>query len=101
MYDKLTWDDVRIPIFWPVFGYATKTWRQFELTERHSGTVKWFDNRKGFGFIQRDKVGDDVFVHFREIRGEGFKTLLEGQRVEFGLIERGRGFAAEDVVPLE
>ena len=46
------------------------------MTERHSGTVKWFDNRKGYGFIQRDNVGDDVFVHFREIRGEGLKLLL-------------------------
>ncbi len=69
--------------------------------ERHMGTVKWFDNRKGYGFIQRDNVEDDVFVHFREIRGEGFKTLYEGQRVEFGLITRDKGFAAEGVTILE
>ena len=71
------------------------------MSERHSGTVKWFDNRKGYGFIQRDDVGDDVFVHFREIQGEGFKTLLEGQKVEFDLIERDKGFAAENVAPVE
>lgn len=71
------------------------------MSERQSGTVKWFDNRKGFGFIQRDNVDEDVFVHFREIRGEGFKTLFEGQRVEFGLIEREKGFAAEDVATIE
>lgn len=67
---------------------------------RHHGTVKWFDNRKGFGFIERDNETDDVFVHFREIRGEGFRMLAEGQRVEFGLIQRDRGFAAQDVIPI-
>ena len=71
------------------------------MSERHGGVVKWFDNRKGYGFIQRDNVEDDVFVHFKEIRGEGFKTLFEGQRVEFGLIERDKGFAAEDVATVE
>ena len=71
------------------------------MSERHSGVVKWFDNRKGYGFIQSDNVEEDVFVHFREIRGEGFKTLFEGQRVEFGLIERDKGFAAEDVATIE
>jgi len=71
------------------------------MSERQTGTVKWFDNRKGYGFIQRDNVDDDVFVHFREIRSEGFKTLFEGQRVEFSLIERDKGFAAEDVATLE
>ena len=71
------------------------------MTDRQSGTVKWFDNRKGYGFILRDPEGDDVFVHFREIQGDGYKTLFEGQRVEFGLIERDKGFAAESVAKLE
>ncbi len=71
------------------------------MSERCSGVVKWFDNRKGYGFIQRDNVGDDVFVHFREIQGEGFRTLFEGQKVEFGLVEREKGFAAENVTTLE
>ena len=71
------------------------------MSDRFSGVVKWFDNRKGYGFIQRDEEGDDVFVHFREIQGEGFKTLFEGQKVEFSLIERDKGFAAEDVITRE
>lgn len=71
------------------------------MTDRQSGTVKWFDNRKGYGFILRDPEGDDVFVHFREIQGDGYKTLFEGQRVEFGLIERDKGFAAENVSKIE
>ena len=71
------------------------------MSDRYTGVVKWFDNRKGYGFIQRDGEGDDVFVHFREIQGEGFKTLFEGQKVEFGLIQREKGFAAESVSTVE
>lgn len=59
------------------------------MSERHTGTVKWFNERKGFGFIEQEG-GDDVFVHYREIRGEGFKTLNEGQRVEFTLTTRDK-----------
>ena len=70
------------------------------MSERHNGTVKWFTERKGFGFIARDD-GADVFVHYREIRGDGFKTLAEGQRVEFSLVTRDKGPAAEDVVPAD
>jgi len=69
-------------------------------SERHNGTVKWFNERKGYGFIAQEN-GDDVFVHYREIRGEGFKTLAEGQQVEFGLVTRDKGPAAEDVVPTD
>ena len=70
------------------------------MSERHTGTVKWFNERKGYGFIAQEN-GDDVFVHSREIRGEGFKTLAEGQQVEFGLVTRDKGPAAEDVVPTD
>ena len=70
------------------------------MSERHTGTVKWFNERKGFGFIEQEG-GDDVFVHYREIRGEGVKTLNEGQRVEFTLPPRDKGHAAEDVSHLE
>ena len=70
------------------------------MSERHNGTVKWFNERKGFGFIARED-GADVFVHYREISGDGFKTLAEGQRVEFSLVTRDKGPAAEDVVPAD
>ncbi len=63
---------------------------------RESGIVKWFNTSKGFGFITRD-AGDDVFVHFRSIRGQGHKTLFEGQRVEFNITEGDKGLQAEDV----
>lgn len=63
---------------------------------RESGTVKWFNTSKGFGFITRDN-GDDVFVHFRSIRGQGHRTLFEGQRVEFEITEGDKGLQAEDV----
>jgi CspA family cold shock protein len=66
------------------------------MAERETGTVKWFNNTKGYGFIERD-TGDDVFVHFRAIRGEGFRTLKDGQKVEFNLIESQKGLQAEDV----
>ena len=70
------------------------------MSERQTGTVKWFNERKGFGFIELEG-GDDVFVHYREIRGDGFKTLNEGQRVEFTLTARDKGPAAEDVSPVD
>ncbi len=64
---------------------------------RDTGTVKWFNTSKGFGFISRDS-GDDIFVHFRAIRGEGHRVLVEGQRVEFSVMNRDKGLQAEDVV---
>lgn len=67
---------------------------------REAGTVKWFNTSKGFGFISRDS-GDDVFVHFRAIRGEGHRILVEGQRVEFTIMMRDKGLQAEDVVPTD
>ncbi|KMM36969.1 cold shock domain-containing protein [Guptibacillus hwajinpoensis] len=60
------------------------------------GKVKWFNNEKGFGFIERED-GDDVFVHFSAISGEGFKSLEEGQTVEFEIIEGDRGPQAANV----
>ncbi|MGH8480103.1 MAG: cold shock domain-containing protein [Gammaproteobacteria bacterium] len=66
------------------------------MSEREKGTVKWFNNSKGYGFIQRDK-GDDVFVHFRAIRGNGYRSLQDGQRVEFSIKEGQKGLHAEDV----
>ena len=66
-------------------------------TGREMGTVKWFNVTKGFGFITRD-IGDDVFVHYRAIRGEGHRTLTEGQRVEFVVVDKDKGLQAEDVI---
>ena len=63
------------------------------------GTVKWFNNEKGYGFISRE-AGDDVFVHFSAITEEGFKSLEEGQAVEFEVVEGDRGPQAENVVKL-
>ena len=61
------------------------------------GTVKWFNDSKGYGFIAQS-AGDDVFVHFSQILGDGFRTLKEGQEVEFELRETDRGLQAEQVV---
>lgn len=61
------------------------------------GRVKWFDDRKGFGFIERDD-GPDVFVHFSVIQGEGFKSLAEGEAVEFEIVEDQKGLRAVNVV---
>ena len=66
------------------------------MASRETGTVKWFDNAKGYGFIQRPQ-GDDVFVHYRSIRGDGFKTLQEGQTVQFNIVQGQKGLQAEDV----
>ncbi|MBI5971667.1 cold-shock protein [Staphylococcus devriesei] len=63
----------------------------------NNGTVKWFNADKGFGFIERED-GDDVFVHFSGIAGEGFKTLEEGQKVDFDITEGQRGEQATNVV---
>lgn len=67
-----------------------------EDADREAGTVKWFNTSKGFGFISRDQ-GDDVFVHFRAIRGDGHRALVEGQRVAFVVARREKGLQAEDV----
>ena len=66
---------------------------------RETGTVKWFNTTKGFGFIARDS-GDDIFVHFRAIRGDGHRILIEGQRVEYSVISSDKGLQAEDVAEL-
>ena len=65
-----------------------------------TGTVKWFNEEKGFGFIAPENGGSDVFAHFRQITGDGFKTLTEGQRVEFNITQGQKGPQAEDIRPL-
>ena len=70
------------------------------MTVREQGVVKWFNDTKGFGFIQRSG-GDDVFVHFRAIQGDGHRSLRDGQRVEFSVVKGQKGFQAEEVQPLD
>lgn len=65
---------------------------------RVNGTVKWFNDEKGFGFITRDDGGKDVFCHHSAIQGEGFKSLSEGDKVEFDVVDGQKGPAAENVV---
>jgi CspA family cold shock protein len=69
------------------------------MSEKEQGTVKWFNGSKGYGFIQREQ-GDDVFVHFNAIVGDGYRNLEEGQRVEFTVTQGQKGPQAENVVVL-
>jgi CspA family cold shock protein len=66
-----------------------------------TGTVKWFNDAKGFGFATQDGGGPDVFVHFRSIQGQGFKSLQEGARVEYEVREGDKGPQAENVRVIE
>jgi CspA family cold shock protein len=66
------------------------------MSEREQGTVKWFNGAKGYGFISRES-GDDVFVHFNAINSTGYRTLEEGQKVEFTVTQGAKGPQAEDV----
>lgn len=63
----------------------------------NKGTVKWFNAQKGYGFITNESTGEDVFVHFSGIAGEGYKSLEEGQNVTFDIIEGNRGLQAVNV----
>lgn len=63
------------------------------------GTVKWFNDAKGFGFIEQDN-GNDIFVHFSAIKGEGFKSIQEGSRVQFEVVNGPKGPAADNVVTI-
>lgn len=70
------------------------------MSEKERGTVKWFSSAKGYGFLERE-IGDDVFVHYSAIISEGFKTLDEGQEVEFLIENTEKGPQAKDVLVLE
>ena len=70
------------------------------MAERETGTVKWFNAGKGYGFVERDNGEGDVFIHYSAISGTGFKTLDEGQRVEFDVVESDKGPQAQEVEPL-
>ncbi|MDZ7772469.1 MAG: cold-shock protein [Balneolaceae bacterium] len=69
------------------------------MAEREVGTVKWFHNGKGYGFITREE-GEDIFVHFSEVQMEGYKKLEEGQEVEFTVAEGEKGLQAQEVIPI-
>lgn len=64
------------------------------------GIVKWFDNKKGYGFIKREE-GDDVFVHYTAIKGDGFKTLQQDEKVTFDIVEGPKGLQASNVLLVE
>lgn len=66
---------------------------------RERGTVKWFNSAKGYGFIQRSE-GEDVFVHYSAIQGDGYRNLQEGAAVEFEVVKGPKGFQAANVVPV-
>ena len=70
------------------------------MSDRQQGTVKWFDNAKGYGFIVAPD-GEDVFVHYRVIEGEGYRSLSEGQRVEYVAVRTEKGWQATEARPLE
>ncbi len=69
------------------------------MAETTTGTVKWFNDSKGFGFIEQES-GPDVFAHFSNIAGDGFKSLTEGQKVEFTVTQGQKGPQAENIVPI-
>lgn len=71
--------------------------RKPKMSERQSGSVKWFNDDKGFGFITPES-GSDLFVHFRAIQGNGFKSLKEGQKVTFVAVQGQKGMQADEVI---
>jgi CspA family cold shock protein len=81
-------------------GYGTHRAPNTFQGAGETGTVKWFNDTKGFGFITREDGGKDCFVHHSAIQSQGFKSLAEGERVEFDVVQGQKGPAAENVVKL-
>jgi CspA family cold shock protein len=84
----------------PTRDQAPQLWYEVRFMARINGTVKWFNDAKGFGFISREG-GPDVFVHFSAIQGNGFKSLAEGDKVEFEIVQGQKGPQAADVTKPE
>jgi CspA family cold shock protein len=80
------------------FGFYISFLQDLSMSNTVTGTVKWFNEAKGFGFIEQQS-GPDVFAHFSAIAGNGFKTLTEGQRVQFTVTKGQKGPQAENIVP--
>jgi cold shock protein len=89
----------RVVIVDPRFGSSGKFISTKEINTMEQGTVKWFNDAKGFGFISRQN-GEDVFVHYSAINSNGFKSLQEGQAVQFNVVKGPKGWQASDVQPL-
>jgi cold shock protein len=83
------------PAYPPLCGFTR--YKEKIMPQQETGTVKWFNDAKGFGFISRDQGGEDLFVHFREIQSQGFKSLVEGQKVSFNVTQGQKGLQASQV----
>jgi CspA family cold shock protein len=88
------------PLLKPLAGTFFYITQDIIMSNTINGTVKWFDESKGFGFIEQQSGGPDVFAHFSAITSSGFKTLAEGQRVEFIVTQGQKGPQAENIVAL-
>ena len=82
-----------------VEAVINSSFKEKDMSNRQNGTVKWFNDEKGFGFITPES-GPDLFVHFRAIEGSGFRSLKEGQKVTFTVVQGQKGLQAEDVAGL-
>jgi cold shock protein len=93
------WFSAKLVLYEPRFVSSGKFNSNKEITNMEQGTVKWFNDAKGFGFISRQN-GEDVFVHYSAINSNGFKSLQEGQAVQFNVVKGPKGWQASDVQPL-
>lgn len=98
-FESVSWYKSTSPRFLSGFSNLGTRKKEVPVVMAFEGKVKWFNESKGYGFIQQDN-GQDVFVHYSSISGDGFKTLAEGQRVRFDIVEGDRGPKAANVVKI-